>query len=90
VIYDATLMMFERKRDDFFRHKVLGLGFLDYLRRDLKLSFLPSGTGDLVFRLGGTQGPGYLLAQRVGRAAEAGEARARAGRTRGGIWIGPS
>jgi hypothetical protein len=56
LIYDVTLMMFERKRDDFFRHKILGLGFLDYLRRYLKLRFLPSGTGDLVFRLSGAQG----------------------------------
>jgi hypothetical protein len=56
LIYDVTLMMFERKRDDFFRHKILGLGFLDYLRRYLKLNFLPSGTGDLVFRLSGAQG----------------------------------
>jgi hypothetical protein len=56
LIYDVTLMMFERKRDDFFRHKILGLGLLDYLRRYLKLGFLPSGTGDLVFRLSGAQG----------------------------------
>ena len=56
LIYDVTLMMFERKRDDFFRHKILGLGFLDYLRRYLGLRFLPSGTGDLVFRLSGGQG----------------------------------
>jgi len=56
VIYDVTLMMFERKRDDFFRHKILGLGFLDYFRRYLKLGFLTSGTGDLVFRLSGAQG----------------------------------
>jgi hypothetical protein len=56
LIYDVTLMMFERKRDDFFRHKLLGLGVLDYLRRYLKLGFLPSGTGDLVFRLSGAQG----------------------------------
>ena len=45
LIYDVTLMMFERKRDDFFRHKILGLGLLDYLRRYLNLGFLPSGTG---------------------------------------------
>jgi hypothetical protein len=56
LIYDVTLMMFERKRDDFFRHKILGLGLLDYLRRYLNLGFLPSGTGDLVFRLSGGQG----------------------------------
>ena len=56
LIYDVTLMMFERKRDDFFRHKILGLGWLDYFRRYLRMGFLPSGTGDLVFRLGGAQG----------------------------------
>jgi hypothetical protein len=49
-------MMFERKRDDFFRHKLLGLGFLDYFRRYFKLGFLSSRTGDLVFRLSGGQG----------------------------------
>jgi hypothetical protein len=56
MIYDVTLMMFERKRDDFFRHKILGLGLLDFFRRRLKLGFLPTGTGDLVFRLSGAQG----------------------------------
>jgi hypothetical protein len=51
IIYDVTLMTFEKRRDDFFHHKILGLGFL----RHLGLGFLTTGTGDLAFRPGGTK-----------------------------------
>jgi hypothetical protein len=45
------LMTFEKRRDDFFHHKILGLPFLRYLG----LGFLTTGTGDLAFRPGRTK-----------------------------------
>jgi hypothetical protein len=50
-VYDATSLTFEKRRDDVFRHEILGLGFLRYLG----LGFLTTGAGDLVFRTSGSQ-----------------------------------
>jgi hypothetical protein len=49
-VYDTTSISFEKKRDDFFRHKILGLGLLHVLG----LGFLTTGAGDLVFRTSGS------------------------------------
>jgi hypothetical protein len=49
LVFDATALTFEKKRDDVFRHDFLGLGFL----RWFGLGYLTSGAGDLSFRTGG-------------------------------------
>jgi hypothetical protein len=62
-VYDTTNMTFEKQKADFFRHYMLGLGFLRPLRH-----FLPrvlarrfgigatTGAGDLIVRVGGDSG----------------------------------
>jgi hypothetical protein len=63
IVYDTTNMTFEKEKRDFFRHYILGLGFLRPLRhvlprkvaRWLGISAL-TGTGDLTIRVGGDSG----------------------------------
>jgi hypothetical protein len=62
-VYDTTNMTFEKEKEDFFRHHILGLGFLRHLRHFLprKLAYWlgisrMTGTGDLVVKIGGDSG----------------------------------
>jgi hypothetical protein len=48
-VYDATTLSFEKRKDDIFRHKILGLGLLHVLG----LGFITTGAGDLIFRTAG-------------------------------------
>jgi hypothetical protein len=68
-VYDTTNMTFEKEKEDFFRHHILGLGFLRLFRhllsaglaRHLSISHM-AGTGDLVVRIGGDGGRVIQLA----------------------------
>jgi hypothetical protein len=62
-VYDTTNMTFEKQKTDFFRHYILGLGFLRplwhvlpaKLTRRLGINAM-TGTGDLIIRIGGDGG----------------------------------
>src|SRR5262249_56546963 len=47
IAYDVTGIKFQRLRNDFFRHMILGLGALDWLLSFLRIS-AGVGAGDLI------------------------------------------